>query len=893
MTTATASRTNGRLEAPETMQSGAGDDQIGVAYSTNDENDNDDTLNANFNQQYLEQQQAYQRSIQEQQQQQRLKEEEEIRNAKVIKTLEAPSTSSLGRPLNQRSNSSSLAPPESHIPAQNRVFGLTKDLAGPSLETAHLDVGERRRLRTAHDAAPSSSIDRMSKMTAMEESANRHNQSPGPSEGPQFSVEVIAPGFDQRGYPVFSGRGARIRGILRTKPLQGGEIIVKLTADISQGSPAAVIDGVALMPPEQGNERRVFTVEDRIPLHESMATLRPGADPHSTNPDDYIYTVPFDVNLPLGVSTRFVNGEQQTTAVALPPSYEMSSANDAKERESTKANNLLRSSASIKSKSSRMTSLSTSAAGFSNSVKEAVEKGLGEVYRIGCFYKIGFTLQKPSTAPVTPPKKNRLGKKKKPVASAAILDQIVVPFIFTGEPTSLPPPPHSIPLTLIAPLLLQANHDLGDRWECERDQAKWSGNFFSTAKRQVNLEMVMPSPAVLQAPCLFPFLLIIRPLDPTLLSSIPSHNDLVPDTTDTDTIVAASRTRPSTVASQVPMHQDKEMLSSFDTAVEHEGLLHRFKSSMSIGKKGSNSNLSLAHSIAAAASASASTAVNDSVAGSSSVRGSIASTYGRRRPNTAPSGTSSSEHTSGTSVIGAGGRYHGSLAGLVKVTLLRTTYSVATGPSEVPKSRRKLISEAELEEVEIGDILGETNQSERHQRDEKGNVAASEADQALIQHVRSRGIRVLRGLVRVSTDATPSFRCQGIEVKYALKVDLIPFSKREKKGGGGGPDSGGSLSGTTTPVGGRRSINLGDFPSSPPLPPFPDELRRSSHLSSASGLPSQQPHYSPSVILGLGGGGGGGTSTVVSESAMTGTRLDKGVGALWADVRMVRSAFAT
>lgn len=182
-------------------------------------------------------------------------------------------------------------------------------------------------------------------------------------------------------------------------------------------------DGVALMPPEQGNERKVFTVEERIVLNEGMASLRPGADPSSKSRDDYIYTIPFDMNLPLGVSTRFVNGEQTTTAVALPPSYEMSSENDAREKESTRANNLIRSSAaSIKSKSSRMTNFSTNVGGIGATVREAVEKGLGEVYRIGCFYSMGFTLQ---TVPTTPaePAKRRLGKRKKDKAECTLLDK--------------------------------------------------------------------------------------------------------------------------------------------------------------------------------------------------------------------------------------------------------------------------------------------------------------------------------------------------------------------------------------------------------------------------------------------------------------------------------------
>lgn len=182
-------------------------------------------------------------------------------------------------------------------------------------------------------------------------------------------------------------------------------------------------DGVALMPQEHGNEKRVFLVEDRIVLKDSMAKLRPAAHPSSTNRDDYIYTTPFEVRLPLGVSTRYVNGESTTTAVALPPSYEMSSENDAREKDSARANNLLRSgAASIKSKSSRMTNFSTSVGGLGSTVKDAVEKGLGEVYRVGCFYKVTFILQ---TIPVQSPEpaKKSWGKRKKKTPEVTVLDQ--------------------------------------------------------------------------------------------------------------------------------------------------------------------------------------------------------------------------------------------------------------------------------------------------------------------------------------------------------------------------------------------------------------------------------------------------------------------------------------
>lgn len=471
--------------------------------------------------------------------------------------------------------------------------------------------------------------------------------------------------------------------------------------------------------------------------------------------------------------------------------------------------------------------------------------------------------------------------------------RIAVPFIFMGEPTSLPPPPHSIPLPMVVPVLLNAGLNLGDKWECERSQAKWSGNIFRAAKRTVDLEMHMPSPAVLQAPSVFPIILIIRPTDPNLLASIPSIEVNSP-LMDTETIHGRFGHSPQSSVSKtgrMDRVQETEMLDSNDSPPDRDGMLSKFmRSSMTLGRKTSNAQMNTSSSL------STLSPINDSNSSGNSIRGSLASTFSRRRPNTAPSGASSSDSPSGTSVIGSGGQYMGNLSGLVRVTLIQTTYCVSSGPSDVPKSRRKLISEAEMEEVDIASIL-----KEKAGGTDRGDEATMAANHALVQHVQSKGIRVVRGTIRVGTDATPSFRCQGIEVKYALKVDLVPFSKKEKKrpasGGSGG--TGMTLADNASH---RSRPSMSQVPSSPslacsspPLPPMPAEHRANQHSTSSTLTPSHiqhrhQPQYTPSVALGLGGGG---TSTIVSESAMTSNRLEKGVGALWADVRMVRSAFAT
>jgi hypothetical protein len=330
---------------------------------------------------------------------------------------------------------------------RTRTYGLAKDLRGPSPDSAHLPYihgGANAQGGSAHGSS---------------------KDAPAPTQQ-SFSVEVQAPSFDMRGYPIFQGRGAAIRGMLRMPASESCDVVMRVSASLwtgsgmgarrdpalepcemvfaatawlpsarssaahlarlasadtpclqlwaytSQGSPAAVWDGIALMPPDQGSERKVFEVTDRLSAERGTMKARPAApgdEPSANFPasDELILSIPFDVRMPLGAATRFVNGEMQSLAVALPPSYEMSSEADSKEREAVrgiKDTYLKSSSATVRTK---MTMSSTTVA---SSLREAIERGFGEVYRIGCFYSMSFTLQR--KAPEKE-KKSRFGKSKK------------------------------------------------------------------------------------------------------------------------------------------------------------------------------------------------------------------------------------------------------------------------------------------------------------------------------------------------------------------------------------------------------------------------------------------------------------------------------------------------
>lgn len=104
------------------------------------------------------------------------------------------------------------------------------------------------------------------------------------------------------------------------------------------GAPAASWQNVALIPYEDGSEKKVFSVTDRFQPNFDLVSARPPTPDQATRKDwprheDYILEIPFDVNLPMGCATRIVDGKLESAHVPLPPSFEISSEGNAKERE--------------------------------------------------------------------------------------------------------------------------------------------------------------------------------------------------------------------------------------------------------------------------------------------------------------------------------------------------------------------------------------------------------------------------------------------------------------------------------------------------------------------------------------------------------------------------------
>lgn len=783
------------------------------------------------------------------------------------------------------------------LPSQNRVFGLSRDLTTPSGDSVHLGL-DRDRLHSSHrdrptlsrlqsdhmgptsPSVPSSTVQspRLTSSASMSDLPIHPDPSFSalPATGPQFSVEVIAPSFDKRGYPIFSGRAARIRGMIRLRAVHGYEVLMKLGAHISQGTPAAIWDGIALMPPEQGHDHKVFTTYDIISLDQAGVSFPEEASPDSM--DEAVYEVPFDVNLPLGMSTRIVDGEPKSVAVALPPSYELSSGLAQHERNAQRAvDSFKNSAASIRGSVSRMsTSSSMNSLGnnFKTGLRDAFEKSLGEVYRVGCFYSMTFTLQQTSQeAKNTAPATKRFGRKK--AAKQAILDEITVPFIFLGEHSTQPSPPHSIPQRLIAPAITRPAAQLADGWEVETCSTKWSGGLFRSMRRGVELELHMPSPPTMQAPGLFPVLLILRPVDPRLLSGVTSDSRAFSPASDEQSDIIRPSTGQQARSSFSTRHMEpQETLedcesSTADSQGRDSGFLSRFmRSSLTLSRKQSaepSSSPGLDPN-------SASSVRQGGIGGSPTTRSgreSVSSTFSRSRPNTAPTSRTSddtrSRSSGSTIMVGSDGQYFGNLAGLVRMSLIESTFCIASGPAATPKNIRRLVTMADVEEVDLESMFvsptGETNLF-------PPEISVPALRKEVQAQLHEKGVRVLKGLFRIGSDATPSFRCHGIEVKYGIKVDLVPFSIKDAKR----PASGG-----TDRESGLRSPSIAPSPSPSQASVFSQTIGSSTPTNSRS-----NPEASRT----------GGTSIITSDRVGSYHKIEKGMGSLFTHVRMVRGSLA-
>lgn len=625
-------------------------------------------------------------------------------------------------------------------PLRSRVYGLTTDLREPRANPAN---------------ANTPALDDATKMAPL------LNQ-----QKPNFSVEVIASSFDHRGYPVLSGRAATVRGVVRMPATKGCDVMMTISAHTTSGSPAAVWQGTALAPWSTGGEKTVFETQDRLVANYDL--VRPPAayppnNQESAHQDDLILPIPFQVQLPLGKATRLIDGEMQAVAVSLPPSFEMSSKHAAQEKRDIR--------------------LATKGKAKGPMARELMEKGFEKVYRIGCYYQVTWTLFPRSSDKW----KKSLSKSGKDTVAEG--DSLTLPFIFLGEPTTMPPHPPTLPSIISPDVFLEPNATLGDQWTVHRSQAKWTGSLLKASPRTLDIELHIPNPPVIQAPSVLPIMVVLRPTDPTLLSQIrtraPSETWTAPgspavtqmgDPIEMVTSPGMSCSG-STVASPPPQNQHyQHQHYQHYQHYQHQQQQQRDPETESIKTTRSTFFKLIKPSMSLAR-----------LPGSLSRKGG-SSIFRGRRPNTAPSSGSSdtgfTDAMTDRTFVAAGAMPD--LVSLVCVSLIQTTFSSNDNVNDGPEHRRKLLSVADLEEVDVHALLLNSDSSGSQSGSRPGSSRSPDEMMQINQAAaaaRAAGLRVLVGNLKVAGTTPPSFRCHGLEVKYALKVDLLPANRYSRGDG--------------------------------------------------------------------------------------------------------------
>ncbi len=579
---------------------------------------------------------------------------------------------------------------------QSRVFGLTADLREPSSTT------------TSGPALDDTN--RMARMLGVHR--------------PNFSVEIFSTSFDHRGYPVYSGRGTSVRGVVRMPATEGCDVMMTLSAHTTSGSPAAVWQGTALAPWSTGGEKKVFEIKDRLVANYDL--VRPRAayapknedlmEPPQISKDDLVLPIPFDVQLPLGKATRFIDGEMQAVPVALPPSFEISSKFAAQEKREIrlatkgKAKGPMAKELIEKvSKRSTASAATTRSAGRSSAPTMPTSRASRPASRR------------------SPPKATRSRCPSSSSASPRRCSRI--------RPPSLDHQPRRV---------CGARHDAGRSVVIHKSQAKWSGSLLKSSKKTVDMELHIPNPPVLQAPSVLPIMLVLRPTEPTLLSQIrtraPSETSTAPGSpavtqTDDPIEMVASPVLSSGESTAAPSMSSQQTMRDADT--------ESIRTTRSLVSKLMKPSMTLSR-----------------LPGSSSRKGG-SSIFGGRRPNTAPSSGSSdtglTDAMTDRTYVAAGAIPD--LVSLVCISLIQTTFSSNDNVNDGPEQRRKLLSVADLEEVDVHALLLSSDSSGSQPGSRPGSSRSPDEMaqiNAAAAAAKAAGVRVLVGSLKVAGTTPPT-----------------------------------------------------------------------------------------------------------------------------------------
>lgn len=220
----------------------------------------------------------------------------------------------------------------------------------------------------------------------------------------------------------------------------------------------------------KNGERRIFETCDVFDPDQFHPRPRPPPlDPRTGEPmvgwkpqgqDDYLIAMPFDINLPVGVSTTWKDGATVHQPSPMPPSFE---ANLETWQEDS-------ASAAPREKS-RM-----------RLVKDAVTT-IDSVRQWGVWYTISFEIRSGKAPPPGEPVPEWKSKHK------VKADQMRIPIVFLGEAGNLRPGPQMLPPILSPKFLLKPEARICEGWACHTGKTTWAKPNWPVFKRGLTVDV--------------------------------------------------------------------------------------------------------------------------------------------------------------------------------------------------------------------------------------------------------------------------------------------------------------------------------------------------------------------------------------------------------------------
>ncbi|KDN49563.1 hypothetical protein K437DRAFT_273217 [Tilletiaria anomala UBC 951] len=609
---------------------------------------------------------------------------------------------------------------------------------------------------------------------------------------PNFSVELAAKSFDMLDRAVFIGRAPLIRGVVRIPAYSGKWLAVRLSAHCS--SPSPNIEG-SLGPtkPVKHGEREIFETVDiydprkfqtkpKLAPHDPRTGIRDPTWAPQDKRNDYFVEIPFDINLPVGVSSVYKDGKIVHQPTPLPPSYE--ATDDTFTEQPWKG---------------EVRDRSTTAA-----VKEALAKGFTKSTRLGVWYNICFDLFDGSA-----PKDNqvpKLSKSKEKKRDKG--DSMKIPFIFLGEPGNLRSGPQMLPPIISPKFLLEPGSKLCAGWACHTGRTRWAKGNWSMFKRDLKVELHLPKPAYFDIPSVIPFLLVLRPEESQQLPSMDDEEvrEILSGSSMNfshlfgesigDLHVLAERGEDASIDQQLSMqdlnNKAAALMEKYESSFTPKKVGSWMKNKLGKGREKEQANAAVSSDTMLLSEKSgarsdadvdkAGVAEKGLPALSEKARLSPSSSYRTfKRPGTMETSQTSSAATVASMAYSQAPSaitvttVH-DICSYIKVTLVQLLHAEEGNVNSAPTVRRRVLAHADLEEVDVGTMfMREEDLNNPNPRPLHPKV------QEAISMAKKEGWRVVQGMIRIGSEHSPGFKCQGIAVRHALKVDLLPFTKVLRK----------------------------------------------------------------------------------------------------------------